>query len=163
MISFGLNVVIALLWLFLVPNPNLGSLVAGYLVGFFFIVMFQRLLGSEGYVQRTIAFVRFFLNLIKEITLSTIEIAKAVLFRPIDEIDPDFLQLDISDLTRGEILLLSHCITLTPGTTSVDISKDFRTLTVHAFDAADPDAVRESINTSLRDPILAFTRPWKSS
>ena len=163
MISLGINAIIALLWLLLSSGPNLGSLVAGYLIGFAFIFAFQRLLHSEAYIARTFAFFRFLLAFIREVTLSTFEVAKAVLAKPINEIDPDFIQLDVSDLSKGEILLLSHCITLTPGTTSVDISKDFTHLTVHAFDATNPDAVRESINTGLRDPILAFTRPWQSS
>lgn len=163
MISFGINALIALLWLLLSSTPNLGSLVFGWIFGFAIVFAFQRLLGSQGYVQRTFAFCRFLVLFVREVSLSTFEIARAVLFKPIRDIDPDFIQLDVSDLSKGEILLLSHCITLTPGTTSVDISKDFRVLTVHAFDAADPDAVRASIQSGLRDPILAFTRPWKSS
>ncbi len=163
MISLGINLIIALLWLFLSTEPNLGTLVVGYLVGFLLIAAFPRLLRSEDYVRRTIAFFQFFLLFFKEVTLSTIGVAKAVLFTRKDEINPDFLELDVSDLTKGEILLLSHCITLTPGTTSIEISRDFRHLTIHAFDATDPGGVRESINTGLRDPILAFTRPWTSS
>lgn len=163
MISLALNAIIALLWVLLSPGANLGTLVFGWFFGFALIFAFQQLLGSEAYVGRTLAFFRFVLGFLREVALSTFQIAKAVLLRPIDEIDPDFVVLDVSDLSKGEILLLSHCITLTPGTTSIQISKDFRQLTVHAFDATDPDAVRDSINTGLRDPILAFTRPWKRS
>jgi multicomponent Na+:H+ antiporter subunit E len=163
MISLSINLIIALLWLFLSTDPNPGTLVVGYLVGLMLIAAFRRLLNSEDYVRRTIAFFRFILLFFKEVTLSTIGIASAALFKRNDEINPDFLELDVSELTKGEILLLSHCITLTPGTTSIDISSDFQRLTIHAFDAANPGSVRESINTGLRDPILAFTRPWTSS
>ena len=162
-ISLLINLITALLWLFLSTEPNPGTLIVGYLVGFFLIVAFRPLLRSEEYVRRTIAFFRFFVLFLREVTSSTIEVAKAVIFTPVEEIDPNFLELDVSDLTRGEILILSHCITLTPGTTSIEISGDFRRLTVHAFDASNPEAVRTSINTGLRDPILAFTRPWTSS
>ena len=44
-----------------------------------------------------------------------------------------------------EITLLANLITLTPGTLSVDVSEDRRTLYVHALDCSDPDRLRRSI------------------
>lgn len=163
MISFVINIVIALLWLLLSAEPSLGGLVVGYLLGFAFLFLFRGLLQSGGYVHRTIAFLRFLIIFAWEIVLSTVSVAGTVLFKPITALDPDFVELDVRELSRTEVLLLSQCITLTPGTTSVEVTSDFSRLTIHALDASDPDAVRASIAVKLRDPILAFTRPWKTS
>lgn len=160
---FRLHLAFALGWALLSPGPRLGSMLLGYLVGLLFLAVFRRRLHCESYVLRTLALVRFGVLFSKEIIVSTFAIARSVLFQPIAEIDPDFVVLDVSDLRRAEIVLLSQCITLTPGTTSVEVSPDLERLTVHAFDANDPEAVRESIQKGLRDPILAFTRPWKLS
>jgi multisubunit Na+/H+ antiporter MnhE subunit len=48
---------------------------------------------------------------------------------------------------------------LTPGTTTVAVSEDQRTLTIHALEAQDEVAVRMGIDRTLRKPMLEFTRP----
>jgi multisubunit Na+/H+ antiporter MnhE subunit len=55
-------------------------------------------------------------------------------------------------------LLLSHCITLTPGTSTIDIENDFRELRLHALDGSDLAGVRAGIKANLEARILAFTR-----
>ena len=49
-----------------------------------------------------------------------------------------------------EITLLANLITLTPGTLSVDVSDDRKTLFVHAIDCSDPeqDAARHRARAS---------------
>jgi multicomponent Na+:H+ antiporter subunit E len=95
---------------------------------------------------------------LRALVVSNLQMARVVLFRPVRDLSPDFVAYPIGGLTRFEIVVLSHCITLTPGTTSVEISDDLSVLTVHALDAADADAVRASIKQDLEAPLLAWTR-----
>jgi multisubunit Na+/H+ antiporter MnhE subunit len=95
---------------------------------------------------------------LRALIVSNLQMARVVLFRQAADLAPDFVAYPIAGLTRFEILILSHCITLTPGTTSVAISDDLTVLTVHALDAADPSAVRASIKHDLEAPLLAWTR-----
>ena len=57
-----------------------------------------------------------------------------------------------------EILLLSHAISLTPGTATVDVEDNFRTLRLHTIDSRDLEATRRGIRDNLERRILAFTR-----
>jgi len=98
--------------------------------------------------------VRFFYALLA----SNLQMARVVLFRPVRELSPDFVEYPVAGLSRLEIVLLSHCITLTPGTTSVEVSADHRVLVVHALDGADHAAVCRSIREDLEEPLLAWTR-----
>lgn len=52
------------------------------------------------------------------------------------------------------ITLLADMVTLTPGTTSLHVSPDRTTLYVHALDAGDPEAVRQSIAERLEAPTM---------
>ena len=52
--------------------------------------------------------------------------------------------------------MLAHSITLTPGTTSIDVDKSNDTLYIHSFDGADPAAVRKSIDKTLKKPLLGY-------
>ena len=108
--------------------------------------------------RRAVKFVWFVARFIKALIASNVEMARVVLFRPVRELAPDFISYPIAGLSRTEIVLLSHCITLTPGTTSVEISEDNTTLLVHALDGGNPAAVRRAIKQDLEEPLLAWTR-----
>ena len=107
---------------------------------------------------RAVGFLAFCFHFTRELVMANISIAKSVLFQKQSELAPGFLTYPLKGLSRFEILVLTHSITLTPGTTSVKVSDDFSELLVHAFDARDPDGVRASIKNGLEIPILAWTR-----
>lgn len=109
-------------------------------------------------VRRGFNFAWFGVRFARALIVSNLQMARTVLFRPVRELAPDFIPYPIAGLSRTEIVLLSHCITLTPGTTSVEISEDQRTLVVHALDGADPAAVCRAIKEDLEAPLLAWTR-----
>jgi multicomponent Na+:H+ antiporter subunit E len=108
--------------------------------------------------KRILAFVRYLVCFARELVLANIAMAKSVLFQKREDLAPGFLRYPLNGLSELEILILTHSITLTPGTTSVEILEDREELVVHAFDARDPDAVRASIKNGLEKPLLAWTR-----
>jgi multicomponent Na+:H+ antiporter subunit E len=158
MILFILNLVMALLWLFLGGGGSVVSFGVGYVLGFGLLWVFQSVLPDTGYIRRSLALVRFLVAFVREFLISNWIMARAVLFGRKQDLYPNLLTYDVSGLTPFEVLVLSHCITLTPGTTTVGVSEDWSRLTLHAFDARDPAQVRASIDRSLRAPLLAFTR-----
>ncbi|HAB18773.1 MAG TPA: Na+/H+ antiporter subunit E [Verrucomicrobiota bacterium] len=158
MIQFALNLILAMLWLFLSGGGTFARFLVGYVIGFVLLAVFQRVIPDSGYVRRTLAFGRFLAAFFREFLRSNFNIAVSVLSSRRESMYPDFVTYDVAGLTRVEILVLSHCITLTPGTTTVDISDNWETLVLHAFDARDPVAVRSGIDRGLRAPLLAFTR-----
>lgn len=108
--------------------------------------------------RRIVGFVWFTVCFVKELVSANISVARTVLFQHRENFAPDFLNYELRGLTPFEIVVLTHCITLTPGTTSVEVSEDQTTLLVHALDARDPEAVRDSIKKGLEMPLLAWTR-----
>lgn len=159
MAAFILNVLMAVVWLLLSADSGVPSFILGYLAGYAVIAGFRGLLpGGADYIRRANALGRFAAYFLWQFFVANFSVAAAVLFRPRGKMRPDFVDLDVSSLRPPEILLLSYCITLTPGTVSIRISDDYRTLTVHALDAADPAGIRSDIQRQLIQPILAFTR-----
>lgn len=157
--ALALNLVIATIWLLLSAQPTTPVFVIGFLVGFLLIAAFRTLLpDGESYIRRSLALARFAALFLWQFILSNFSVAMTVLFRSRDRLEPNYITYDTTDLTPGEILLLSYCITLTPGTVSINVSDDGRTLTLHALDAADPAAIRRQIDRGFKRAILAFTR-----
>ena len=101
---------------------------------------------------------KFIFVFLREFLVSNFNIAWSVVFRSNESIHPNFITFDVTGMTPLEIFILSQCITLTPGTTTIDLEPDNATLIVHAFDADDPNEVREGIENSLKKGILGFTR-----
>lgn len=106
---------------------------------------------------RAFAFAVFGVRFLHALVVSNIQMAVVVLTRPTRDLAPGFIDYPLEGLSSFEILLLSHCITLTPGTTSVEVSDDRRTLVIHALDARDAAQARASIK-QLEGPLLAWTR-----
>jgi multicomponent Na+:H+ antiporter subunit E len=111
-----------------------------------------------GWLRRAVGLAVFIVRFLYELVMANIAVAKAVLFQKTTDLAPGFLSYPLTGLSRFEVLVLTHIITLTPGTASVMIAEDFSELTVHAFDVRDPDAVRASIKNGLEKPLLAWTR-----
>lgn len=156
---FITNIIIATIWLGLSNDPTILRFFTGFIIGFGLIGFSAPLFeNGRNYVRRTFAFLRFLWIFLRGFISSNLTIAKAVLLQRKEDIHPNILTLDISDLGRIETVILAQCITLTPGTTTIDISEDMKTLWFHAFDARDPDTTRAAINEKLKKSLLEFTR-----
>jgi multisubunit Na+/H+ antiporter MnhE subunit len=115
---------------------------------------------SPGAAERAIPapLAQFIQVFLREFTLANFSVARAVLFQSRETLHPNFITYDVTGLSPLETLLLSYCITLTPGTTAVDLEDEGRTLIIHALDAHDPERVRGNIDTTLRKALLRCTR-----
>ncbi len=114
--------------------------------------------GPRGWGARALGFALFIPTFLRELVLANLSVARTVLFRRVADLAPDFLEYDVSGLRPLEIVVLTHCITLTPGTTSVKLDDACTRLVVHALDGREPDEICLSIKRSLEDPILRWTR-----
>ena len=156
--SLMLNLVIAGIWVLLQAEATLFTLVTGLALGFGMLALFRDVLDSRHYVRRVTAAFAFLLLFMREFLASCWRLIGAILWTPRARLRPRVITYNITGLSRIEALLLSHCISLTPGTTTVDISPDFSRFTLHVLQCDDPEAVRATIDRTLRRGILAFTR-----
>lgn len=156
--SLALNVLIAVIWLLLSAEPSVTAFAAGGLVGFVLLAGFHRVLGSGDYVRRVVALGRFALVFTWEFLVANANVVWTVLFRAPESLHPNFITYDVAGLKPFEILLLTYCISLTPGSTTVKVTDDFRTLVLHTLDVDNADAIRARLDRVLKHGILSFTR-----
>lgn len=107
---------------------------------------------------RVVWFFVFVLRFLWALILANLVLARSVLFERRENLAPGFITYSTVGLSTFEVILLSHSITLTPGTTTVEIAGDFSHLVVHAFDAREPDSVISDIRVQLEQAILRWTR-----
>jgi multicomponent Na+:H+ antiporter subunit E len=153
-----LNLIIAVIWLLFSQHPSVPTFIIGFALGTGLIALFQPVLPRERYLGRVLGAVRFVGVFLREFVLANIELLRTVLFLPKEKLHPNLVTVDVHDLTKSEILLLTHCISLTPGSVTVQIETDFQTILVHALNGRDPEQVRRQIKNTFVRAILRFSR-----
>lgn len=79
-----------------------------------------------------------------------------LVFRPARS-RPGFIAYPLRVHSDGEITLLANLITLTPGTLSVRVAADRRSLVIHALEAESPNAVCQAIHDAFESRIMALS------
>lgn len=90
---------------------------------------------------------------LKELMLSVWAVLVAVL-QPEFRSRPAIIAVPLRVRSDAGITILADMISLTPGTTSLHVSEDRRTLYIHALDASDPDALIASIRDGFERAIM---------
>ncbi len=80
----------------------------------------------------------------RELVIANLRVALDVL-RPISRLRPAVVAVPLDVTSDGEILLLSMLINITPGSVTLDLSEDRRTLYVHVMHVTTTDQSRLDI------------------
>ncbi|MEM0947497.1 MAG: Na+/H+ antiporter subunit E [Pseudomonadota bacterium] len=137
----SLNLLLAVVWAGLWADFSILQLVVGFHVGFVALWLASPLFGDPSpYFRRawrTLRLVGFFLY---ELIVSSLQVAWDVL-TPRHLSTPAIVEVPLDVKSDLEILLVTNLISLTPGTLSLDVTPDRKTLIVHAMFVDDPDAL----------------------
>jgi len=146
---FLFNIVLAVIWAALWGSLTMAQFTLGFIISFVALWFAQPLFGGpSGYYLRAYRIVRLILFFLYDLCVSSIRVAYDVL-TPTDLSNPAILEMPLDVKTDFEILLVTNLISLTPGTLSLDVTPDRKTLIVHAMFADDPDAVVESLKSGM--------------
>ncbi len=153
-----INILLTLVWAGLLGEFTLETLITGFVVSYAMLYFVTR--GEEGhdsYFGKVPRFLRFVTYYLWELLQSNAIIAYDVL-TPVHYMKPGVIGIPIEAKTNIEITVLANLITMTPGTLSLDVSEDRKTLYVHAMYIRDPDQLRASIKENLERRVLALLR-----
>jgi multicomponent Na+:H+ antiporter subunit E len=157
LIAFLFNLLLAIAWVAVSGSASLHNPVLGFVLGAIALAIVREPFGSKGYLRRARRVLSLALLFLKELALSAWTVARTVL-RPRMEIRPGIFAFPLTVERDLEITLLANLITLTPGTLSVDVSEDRRTLYVHALDCSDPEATKRAIASGFERKIMEAFR-----
>lgn len=141
------TLLLAIAWLGLSGSFEAANLAFGLLVGF--LVQGLTAAASAGIrpwgFRRMWAVSRLAFFFAWELVLANLRVAVAVL-GPVGRLRPALVAVPLDIETEAEIAMLANMITLTPGTLSVEVSPDRRTLYVHTIQlGGSADALRDEI------------------
>jgi multicomponent Na+:H+ antiporter subunit E len=139
------SILLALAWAALQGEITLANLVVGYVFGYVIVALLARggVMPST-LTARTAHAASLAGYFVRELILANVRVAIDVL-RPRTTIRPAVLAIPLEVTSDGEILLLSMLINITPGSVTIDVSKDRRTLYVHVMHMTSAEASRREI------------------
>ncbi|MBP1996317.1 multisubunit Na+/H+ antiporter MnhE subunit [Paenibacillus eucommiae] len=94
---------------------------------------------------------------LKELVVSTIAVVRQII-RPRLLVRPGIFAYQTELETDWEVTLLACLITLTPGTLTLEVSNDQRTLYIHAMDIQDVEQLSKQIKGTFERAIMEVTR-----
>lgn len=101
---------------------------------------------------------RLFVIFLWDLLASSVQVARAVISRE-DITRPRLVTIPLRVTSDLEIMLVANFISLTPGTLSVDVSRDRKTLLVHdLFAGDDSEATRATVRDGIEARVLKATR-----
>ncbi|MFC0202184.1 Na+/H+ antiporter subunit E [Paracoccus rhizosphaerae] len=142
---FAINIVLAFAWVALTGGLTLGGLTTGFVVGLGAMWLVRPLFPHTGsYFMRLYYWARLIVMFVYELIVSSLPVAKDVL-TPGQFSKPALIAVPLNVTTDLQITLLANFISLTPGTLSLDVSDDRKTLYIHAMFGDEPDEIRAQI------------------
>ena len=151
------NILLAVAWAAVTGSFSFLNLFFGFVLGTAALYLIREQVGSTGYLTRSYRIFALALLFVYELVLSAWRVAVLVMSPKLD-IKPGIFAYPLKVDRDFEITLLANLITLTPGTLSVDVSEDRRTLYVHALDCPDPEQLRRDIAEGFERRILEAFR-----
>ncbi len=155
---FLVNVLLAIAWVFVTGSFSVVNGLFGFVLGLAALSLIREQIGTIGYARRVRKIVSLALMFLYELMMSALRVFKMVLTPDLAKLQPGFVAYPLTVERDFEISLLANLITLTPGTLSVDVSDNRKTLYIHAIHVPDPDALREDIATGFERKILEAFR-----
>jgi multicomponent Na+:H+ antiporter subunit E len=138
------SILLALAWTALQGEVTLANLLVGHVVGYAILALLARggVMPSM-LVSRTTHAVRLAAFFSWELLVANFRVAADVLWG--NRMEPAVVAIPLDVTSDGEILLLSMLINITPGSVTIDLSDDRRTLYVHVMHMKSADQTRRDI------------------
>ncbi len=150
---FVLNTLLALSWAALVGSFTLTNLLIGYAIGYLALWIAGPLFGRSPYFTRVPRLIHLAFLFVYELIVSSLRVVWDVI-TPTHLSRPGIIAMPLDAKGDGEVLLVANLISLTPGSLSLDVSDDRKTLYVHAMFIDDPDALRQELKSGMERRVL---------
>ncbi len=154
---FLFNILLAIGFMMAWGAFTIQSLLAGVLIGYGALWLTRPLYADPRYFKRVPTILNLTGFFIKALLVSNLKVLWEVI-TPSQINRPGIIRLELDARTDLEIMLVANLISLTPGTLSIDVSKDRRHLYVHVMFLDDIAQARRELKEGLEKRVLEVLR-----
>jgi multicomponent Na+:H+ antiporter subunit E len=160
-------VILSIVWMAMQGSFTIADFIVGLLMSLLVVYASRRSLfggrlqsqeivasrEQSGLVQLAWNWVRFTVFSLWSIIKSNVDVARVVL-SPTMPIKPGIIGIPLDVQSERGMTILANIITLTPGTVSLDISSDRKTLYIHTLDVGNAENLRRDIKEDFERRVL---------
>ena len=157
MIDLLWNLFLAAIWVAVTGSPTPGNFLLGLVLGLLILQLTRGTLHSRRYLQRMTRVLRLAGFFVVELIRANLQVAYEVI-TPRHYMCPGIVAVPLEARTDAEITLLAALVSLTPGSTMVEVSEDRRVMYVLHMYIQDADKVRREIKDGFERRILEVLR-----
>lgn len=154
---FLINLLMAVAWGAVSGSFSALNLGFGFALSAIALFLIREQVAFREYIQKAVRIVTLGLSFLTELVLSSWRVLKIVL-QPKIKLEPGIIAVPLSITEDFEITLLANMVTLTPGTLSVDVSEDRKTLFVHCLNVPNPHKTIKAIKDGFERQIMEAFR-----
>lgn len=147
-----LSLILFIVWLLLNNSIAPGQLLLALVLAVVIPLLTTPLQKPHLPLRKPVLAARYVLMLLWDIVLSNVEVAIQVL-GPLRKLNPGFIVIPLDTTESLPITLLASSISLTPGTVSVEVSKDHSHLYVHVLNLDDEAKIIATIKQRYEKPL----------
>ena len=157
-LQFLINILVGVVWTFFSGNYNSEYFAVGFFWGMVLLFIFRKtfiknILGEQLYYIYVYKWIRLILMFLFELLKADINVLKLMFKKDLD-VNPVIFEYPLEVTKNWQITLLANMITLTPGTLTVNVGHDNKTLHIHCLDTDDIPGEIEGIKNSFEKAIL---------
>jgi multicomponent Na+:H+ antiporter subunit E len=153
-----LNLLLAALWAGVTGQPTLQSFGFGFALGYLVLLLLRPTMGETTYHRRVWDAIAFLALYIRNFIAASLRVTHDVL-TPRFHMKPGVIRVPLEARTDLEITVFANLISLTPGSLSLDVSRDRSELYVHIMYIHDHvDRHRQDMKEQLESRVLRLLR-----
>lgn len=139
-------------WLLLTHQFTVGNILLAAILAWLIPLGVSRVRTVAVPMRRPLKMIPFFGLLLVDIIISNLVVAKQVLGAP-EQLQPGFVIIPLELKKALPITILASTISLTPGTVSIEVSNDRKTLYVHALHVDSETKLVDRIKCRYEKPL----------
>jgi len=148
-------VLLALLWAAVNDAFNLPTILMGAAIAMAALWLVRDNLQQSRLLVKLRRALSLLLLFLRELMMSAIKVALLVIRPDMHaQLSPGLIKFPLRAQSDAEIAVLANLITLTPGTLSVDVSDDRKTLYIHALTIGDREALIADIAQGFERKVM---------
>jgi len=157
MTFFALNLLIAMAWLGLTSEFSVSNFAAGFALGYAVLWVVPHSRATGRYFRKIGQVLEFAAFFVREVTVATARIAYEIV-TPTHYMKPAIVAIPLDTRSRLETGILASLVSLTPGSFSIEISEDERTLYVHTMYLISAESFRNEIKQNFERRVIELLR-----
>lgn len=149
------NILLAIVWASLIGPFSPANILVGFVIGMISLAGCSR--QGRAYAKQFRDISALLLYLGWELVIANVRVAYYTVSR-LERLRPAVVGVPLEPLSDSEVTLLAMLVTLTPGTLTLDVSPDRKTMYVHFMHVDDPDKAIDDIKNGFERRIMEAMR-----